>query len=120
MAVRGKSICRHAGCHKLLDVPGYCEAHAALHQKQADSHRGSASERGYNRRWQKARATYLARNPLCVHCRDEHRTVSATVVDHIVPHKGDQQLFWNTANWQPLCKSHHDRKTAREDGGFGR
>jgi len=41
------------------------------------------------------------------------------VVDHIVPHRGDRALFWDTSNWQPLCKPHHDAKTAREDGGFG-
>ncbi len=44
----------------------------------------------------------------------------ADVVDHIIPHKGDQSLFWDSSNWQPLCKHHHDQKTAREDGGFGR
>jgi 5-methylcytosine-specific restriction protein A len=43
-----------------------------------------------------------------------------TVVDHIVPHKGDQTLFFDRANLQPLCKSCHDRKTAKQDGGFGR
>lgn len=25
-------------------------------------------------------------------------------------------LFWDEANWQPLCKPCHDQKTAREDG----
>lgn len=46
--------------------------------------------------------------------------VAATVVDHITPHKGDKALFWQRANWQPLCKRCHDIKTAIEDGGFGR
>ena len=35
----------------------------------------------------------------------------ATVVDHIVPHRGDHALFWDEQNWQPLCKSCHDKKT---------
>ena len=39
----------------------------------------------------------------------------ATVVDYIVPHRGDQKLFWDKSNWQPLCKACHDRKTWRED-----
>ncbi|RKJ07590.1 HNH endonuclease, partial [Butyricicoccus sp. 1XD8-22] len=39
----------------------------------------------------------------------------ATVVDHIKPHQGDQSLFWNENNWQPLCKRCHDRKTRTED-----
>ena len=35
----------------------------------------------------------------------------ATVVDHVIPHRGDQKLFWDEDNWQALCKSCHDRKT---------
>lgn len=40
---------------------------------------------------------------------------AATVVDHIIPHRGDQELFWAEWNWQPLTKRAHDRKTATED-----
>lgn len=81
--------------------------------------RESAARRGYGSRWQKARATFLARSPLCVACEAEGRVSAATVVDHRIPHKGDQALFWDTGNWQSMCKAHHDRKTAAEDGGFG-
>ncbi len=42
------------------------------------------------------------------------------VCDHIVPHKGDQRLFWDPENRQTLCEHCHNRKTALEDGGFGR
>ena len=41
--------------------------------------------------------------------------VRATDVDHITPHRGDRQLFWDESNWQPLCHRHHSMKTARED-----
>jgi 5-methylcytosine-specific restriction enzyme A len=81
--------------------------------------RGTASQRGYGSRWQKARATYLLAHPLCVECGKSGRLTVATVVDHITPHKGDQSLFWNHDNWQSLCKQCHDIKTAREDGAFG-
>jgi 5-methylcytosine-specific restriction protein A len=120
MAIRSKSICRHAGCNVLLNEAGYCEQHAKLHQQQSDAQRGSAHQRGYNRRWQKARVTFLMRSPLCKHCADAGLVVAATDVDHIIPHKGDQALFWDSSNWQSLCKSCHSKKTAREDGGFGR
>ncbi len=73
--------------------------------------RKTAAERGYNHRWQKARATYLGRNQLCAACMKEGRPTLATVVDHIVPHRGDVNLFWDTSNWQPLCKTCHDAKT---------
>jgi len=44
------------------------------------------------------------------------RVAPATVVDHIEPHKGDEELFYDINNLQSLCKSCHDRKTAKEDG----
>ncbi|WP_338056068.1 HNH endonuclease signature motif containing protein [Thermanaerosceptrum fracticalcis] len=48
------------------------------------------------------------------------KIVPAIVVDHIRPHKGDYELFWDESNWQPLCKQCHDRKTATEDSNFAR
>lgn len=75
----------------------------------------------YNdRRWRKARMLWLMTHPLCVRCEAEGRTVAATVVDHIDPHRGDYERFWSSDNWQSLCKQCHDKKTAREDGAFGR
>jgi 5-methylcytosine-specific restriction endonuclease McrA len=38
---------------------------------------------------------------------------AATVVDHIIPHKGDRKLFWSRANWQPLCVSCHSSRKQR-------
>jgi 5-methylcytosine-specific restriction protein A len=58
-------------------------------------------------------------HPLCEECKRNGRLTPATVVDHITPHKGNRELFWDESNWQALCKSCHDRKTAKEDGGFG-
>ena len=34
----------------------------------------------------------------------------ADLTDHIRPHKGDQRLFWDAENWQPLCRSCHDNE----------
>lgn len=86
--------------------------------REYDQRRGSARERGYNSRWEKARKTYLMRNPLCIMCKREGRVTAATVVDHIIPHKGDTALFWDTENnWQPLCAPHHDRDKQREERG---
>ena len=71
--------------------------------------RSSASDRGYGSRWQKARVTFLRSNPLCVICNQGGKTTPATVVDHITPHKGDQDLFWDSQNnWQALCTNCHN------------
>ena len=72
-------------------------------------------EKGYDSRWQAARKAYLHSHPLCVRCQAEGRLTRATVVDHIVPHRGDPILFWDRENWQALCKSCHDHKTMTED-----
>lgn len=75
------------------------------------------AERGYGGKWQRAREFFLQRNPLCVFCQKRGRPELATVVDHIIPHKGDLKLFWDRKNWQPLCKSCHDgEKQALERG----
>ena len=76
--------------------------------------RASSTQRGYDRRWRNARAGYLRSHPFCVQCAKADRYITASVVDHITPHRGDQDLFWDTDNWQALCKPCHDRKTAIE------
>ena len=59
--------------------------------------------------WQVRSKRFLAAHPLCIMCQRQGRTTAATIVDHIIPHKGSLTLFWDKANWQPLCKQHHDR-----------
>lgn len=88
-----------------------------------ERYRGSAASRGYGYKWQKAREAFLAKeeNALCIMCMEgsPSRVEPATVVDHRIPHRGDQKLFWDTNNWQPLCKPHHDRtKQVQEKSGI--
>jgi 5-methylcytosine-specific restriction protein A len=86
--------------------------------REYDDRRGSARERGYNTRWQKARATYLRHHPLCVICAKDNRITPASVVDHIKPHKGDTALFWDVENnWQALCAPCHNSTKQREERG---
>ncbi len=80
------------------------------------SWRGAATTagRGYGGAWQRARKGWLAKHPLCVACKAQGRVVEATDVDHIVPHRGDMHLFWDSENnWQSLCGDCHKAKTAR-------
>lgn len=112
--------CRHAGCSALVrDGGGYCPAHKRVVQKEVDSRRESSAQRGYGYKWQKAREGYLRSHPLCAEHEKQGQLVKATIVDHIIPHKGNKNMFWDSSNWQPLCKLCHDAKTAREDGAFG-
>lgn len=111
MPRKSKIPCKHPGCPHLAEVGvGYCEEHKPLHPD-----RPSATERGYGYRWRKVRARYLNKHPLCVQCLNEGRYVQATVVDHVIPHRGDLVLMWDESNYQALCKPCHDRKTGHED-----
>lgn len=129
MPFKPKRPCRFPGCPNLTDTGAYCAAHRSRvpaqtapqkeRERRYDNERGTAAERGYNSKWRTARQGYLAHHPLCAECQRHGRITPATVVDHMIPHKGDKKLFWDRDNWQPLCKACHDAKTAREDGGFG-
>lgn len=85
----------------------------------------SSTARGYGYAWQKAREGFLRSHPLCVMHQQRGKVEAATVVDHIKPHRGDQKLFWDQANWQPLCKPCHDsfkqrqEKSGRASGACG-
>lgn len=136
MPVARPRPCREPGCPALVVGGGYCDAHRPVEQQreqERDRNRASAAKRGYSSRWRKARATFLARSPLCAACSTDERPVAASDVDHKIPPRlrealdsGDaeaiaraQALFWDTSNWQGLCGPCHSAKTAREDGGFG-
>lgn len=119
MPMKAKRPCKHPGCPNLCDS-GYCEKHRPKrYDPMYEKRRGSAASRGYDRKWRDASKAYLRQHPLCVQCKKDGFVVPAILVDHIIPHCGDQKLFWDRANWQSLCWQCHSRKTAKEDGGYG-
>lgn len=63
-------------------------------------------------RWKQRRLQQLQHQPLCVMCLAIGRATAATVADHVVPHKGDYELFWH-GELQSLCKFHHDKTKQR-------
>jgi len=109
MPVKPKRPCRYSGCPNLCDSGVYCEEHRK--EWSHDALRGGAHVRGYDAKWRKARTLFLRQHPLCAECRRNGVLTPATVVDHIVPHRGDRTLFWDQKNWQPLCARHHNKKT---------
>jgi 5-methylcytosine-specific restriction enzyme A len=59
-------------------------------------------------RWQRIRSFQLMEHPLCAICLESRgMVVPASVVDHVVPHKGDWTAFC-TGKLQSLCKPCHD------------
>ena len=123
MPSRALRPCVHIGCGRLVNGRNArCDEHQKAYQNAAAKTRDNDTHSLYGSRWRTARAHFLRAHPLCIgeRCVSNGLVTPATVVDHIRPHKGDRALFWDRSNWQPLCKTCHDIKTATHDGGFGR
>ncbi len=58
---------------------------------------------------------WLDEHPMCCECLNNGCSTVASVVDHVVPHRGNDRLFWDRSNWQSLCVSCHNTKTRREN-----
>ena len=110
-----KHPCNYPGCAVLVDAGNSkCEKHRIQERRELDSLRDSSAARGYGFRWRVARKAFLGQNPLCVKCYTAGILRAATVIDHIIPHKGEMELFWDKSNWQALCKRCHDQKTVSD------
>lgn len=49
-----------------------------------------------------------------------HPKPNSPVVDHITPHRGDPELFWDEANLQAVAKGWHDSEKQRQErAAFG-
>ena len=103
--------CRKPGC-PAVTRDGWCDAHKPKHQRREseDWHwlYGLSVWR------EELRPAQLLKEPFCRHCRENSLRVRATVVDHVVPHRGNIALFADPENLQSLCKRCHDRKSMRE------
>lgn len=110
MPFRAPSI-RACGC--VLSTGQRCQHMIARDRERKaafDQTRPSARQRGYDSKWDQARAEYLKAHPRCVMCGAPSR-----VVDHKTPHRGDKRLFWSRSNWQALCTPCHSSRKQREE-----
>lgn len=121
------------------DAPRHCSADprcpnlttggpCAKHARARDLARGSAIERGYDRRWADYSRRWLALHRWCGERADfrqhpEHSTCTrdgnqtrADVTDHIRPMRAGGARY-DPANHQSLCTTCHGRKTNAHDGG---
>jgi len=113
-----KYLCKSPGCRATVDKRGYCPLHS-YKQREDDErkakwfnnskYRNEWTELYNSSRWRNEREAYLKENPICVSCGE-----TATVVDHIKAHRGDEELFWDRSNYQSLCVDCHNKKTLQE------
>lgn len=112
------SICRHPSCRRSVTKgDGYCSEHKWSKEKREHYRKQNKPTYKYsyetsyqNRKWIKFRKKYLEDCNYCIICGDQ-----SEVIDHIYPHKGDIDLFWDRGNMWPLCVKCHNTKTALFD-----
>ncbi len=100
---KARSICTIPGCPNLA-IDGRCPVHTPQ--------RPSRISDGYDQDWIKLSKAILVAYPRCAACGDH-----ATMVDHIIPKKqgGTNDL----SNLQPMCRSCHSSKSAKEGSRWG-
>jgi len=110
MPMRPPRLC---ACGRIVPAGERCACQRATDRARNARHdrrRPSARERGYNHEWRAARVDFLARHPRCAMCGNP-----ANTVDHIIPHRGDDRLFWDRTNWQALCARCHNSHKQRQE-----
>lgn len=107
------TFCKWKGCDELASGR-YCPQHTIEFSRQKseddkayEQFRGSASARGYDRRWRDVRIKYLRAHPICERCRDRGRIAAAQLVHHIHPiNEGGAK--YDLKNMQALCNECHE------------
>lgn len=101
--------CAAPGCPLLVQAGRY--ARCKIHSQAYRANTLNAAEAArHSARFLSMRKAFLMRQPVCNICKRE----PSMVLDHIRPHRGDSYLFWSQTNWQGLCTTCHNRKTASE------
>jgi 5-methylcytosine-specific restriction protein A len=113
MSFHAPRIC---SCGKTVQAGDKCACQQSADRARKarfDRTRPSARARGYTAEWERESKAFLAlpQNRLCA-CGCGRL---ANMVDHRIPHRGDQKLFWDRANWQPMNGICHSRNKQRHE-----
>lgn len=104
--------CAEPSCRTLVRGQSRCEKHAKV--KWTRSKASASYQWMYQTpQWKARAAQHKKENPLCAECERNGRTTAVYCTDHIVPHRGDERLFFDEDNWQSLCRDCHQTKTMR-------
>lgn len=112
-------VCNKPGCGRTaIEGKDYCQRHIAMQseKKKVFTKRGKSGQYHnlYNSvRWRTTSKEFLQKYPTCFLCGKPAR-----IADHIQPHRGDLNLFYDDSNLQPMCWSCHSRKTFKENNNF--
>jgi 5-methylcytosine-specific restriction enzyme A len=117
--------CPVSNCPELVEK-GRCPTHTAEQERR----RGTATERGYDAKWERYSKRFRARHPLCgdrdadaypssaSKCAMAGRVTASEVTHHIRPHRRNRALFLDRRNHEALCAACHNAVV--DEGDFGR
>ena len=110
--------CAHPGCNRLT-ADGYCPDHRPRKTRgESEKWHYLYVDKRYG--WQQRRTDQLLAEPFCRECARQGIRTYATDADHVVPHRGNVELFLH-GELQSLCHAHHSAKTMAENAAsFGR
>lgn len=88
-------------------------------EKQPPRNRQSISRRRFahlydSARWRKCSRDFRKRFPICQKCEAAGIIKPSQLTDHVRPHRGNEELFWDESNWAALCNQCHNKKSAGE------
>ena len=110
-------MCTYPGCDCLVSNGSHCSTHKPKKNEFGfNGQRTKSAEWNIlykSARWRNARKEFLKSHPYCYICGE-----SAKIVDHIRPHRGNIDLFYDEENFQSMCWSCHSKKTLKENNFF--
>jgi 5-methylcytosine-specific restriction endonuclease McrA len=71
----------------------------------------------HTKRWERRAALQRKQFPLCAMCLKKNIVTPMDVADHIIPHRGDLNLFYY-GELQSLCHTHHSSTKALAERGI--
>lgn len=117
------SLCTNR-CGTLVYGGGQCPTCLTESRRTSDKRRPNGYARGWTSEWAAFSKDYLKRHPMC-ECDDcskqpQWRRPAATDVDHTGGHSRTCPHALDEQHVQALSHACHSRKTAMDDGSFGR
>lgn len=120
MPNRALTTCSEPRCNVRVRS-GKCAKHRS--EAEADLRRRQPWRYVYtDPRWEPLKRRVLAEQPRCdcpPECCPGGCGRPSRVVDHRIPHRGDERLAFDRANLHGMARVCHDRKTGRENAPTG-
>lgn len=110
MPLATKRPCSISGCNNAAIKNGKCKEHAREYNYSLTNREFQWMY--HTKDWKVLKTNQLRKQSWCNSCS----STRFLQVDHIIPHNGDAEKFFDQNNLQTLCRGCHSSKTAKETG----